>query len=72
MVFVFLFRYLSDLLAERHKLGPFMPVLPHTYQLLNQGESFEIAIFFPKDNAEKYLPPFLMSLKQQLKANINC
>ncbi|XP_010244820.1 PREDICTED: KH domain-containing protein At5g56140 [Nelumbo nucifera] len=29
-------KYLSDLLAERHKLSPFMPVLPHSYRLLNQ------------------------------------
>ncbi|XP_022716612.1 KH domain-containing protein At5g56140-like [Durio zibethinus] len=29
-------KYLADLLAERHKLSPFMPVLPHTYRLLNQ------------------------------------
>ncbi|XP_057486028.1 KH domain-containing protein At5g56140 isoform X3 [Actinidia eriantha] len=29
-------RYLSELLAERHKLSPFMPVLPHSYRLLNQ------------------------------------
>lgn len=29
-------KYLSELLAERHKLGPFMPVLPHSYRLLNQ------------------------------------
>lgn len=31
-------RYLSELLAERHKLNPFMPVLPNTYRLLNQGQ----------------------------------
>ncbi|XP_020681002.1 KH domain-containing protein At5g56140-like isoform X2 [Dendrobium catenatum] len=29
-------KYLSELLAERNKLGPFMPVLPHCYRLLNQ------------------------------------
>ncbi|GMI63832.1 hypothetical protein like AT5G56140 [Hibiscus trionum] len=29
-------KYLSELLAERHKLSPFIPVLPHTYRLLNQ------------------------------------
>ncbi|KAJ4725429.1 KH domain-containing protein [Melia azedarach] len=29
-------KYLSELLAERHKLNPFMPVLPNTYRLLNQ------------------------------------
>lgn len=28
-------KYLTELLAERHKLGPFMPVLPHSYRLLN-------------------------------------
>uniref|UniRef100_A0A2P2LYA7 Uncharacterized protein n=1 Tax=Rhizophora mucronata TaxID=61149 RepID=A0A2P2LYA7_RHIMU len=31
-------KYFSVLLAERHKLSPFMHVLPHTYRLLNQGE----------------------------------
>ncbi|WCJ32513.1 RNA-binding KH domain-containing protein [Euphorbia peplus] len=29
-------KYLSELLAERHKLGPFLPVLPHIYRLLSQ------------------------------------
>ncbi|XVF03539.1 hypothetical protein REPUB_Repub05bG0002800 [Reevesia pubescens] len=29
-------KYLSELLAERHKLSPFLPVLPHTYRLMNQ------------------------------------
>ncbi|XP_062169226.1 KH domain-containing protein At5g56140 isoform X1 [Alnus glutinosa] len=29
-------KYLSELLAERHKLTPFMPVLPHACRLLNQ------------------------------------
>lgn len=29
-------KYLSELLAERHKLSPFLPVLPNTYRLLNQ------------------------------------
>ncbi|KAJ0102183.1 hypothetical protein Patl1_03695 [Pistacia atlantica] len=29
-------RYLNELLAERHKLNPFLPVLPHTYRLLSQ------------------------------------
>ncbi|ESR65987.1 hypothetical protein CICLE_v10009077mg [Citrus x clementina] len=29
-------KYLSELLAERHKLNPFLPVLPNTYRLLNQ------------------------------------
>ncbi|XP_043701629.1 KH domain-containing protein At5g56140-like isoform X2 [Telopea speciosissima] len=29
-------KYLSELLAERHKLSPFMQVLPHGYRLLNQ------------------------------------
>ncbi|XP_059662324.1 KH domain-containing protein At5g56140-like [Cornus florida] len=29
-------KYLSELVAERHKLSPFMPVLPHCYRLLNQ------------------------------------
>ncbi|KAG6755677.1 hypothetical protein POTOM_041510 [Populus tomentosa] len=30
-------KYLSELLAERHKISPFMPVLPNIYRLLNQG-----------------------------------
>ncbi|XP_031480934.1 KH domain-containing protein At5g56140 isoform X2 [Nymphaea colorata] len=29
-------KYLSDLLAEREKLGPFVQVLPHSYRVLNQ------------------------------------
>ncbi|KAF5479127.1 hypothetical protein F2P56_005627 [Juglans regia] len=29
-------KYLSELLGERHKLTPFMPVLPHSYRLLSQ------------------------------------
>ncbi|WOK95425.1 KH domain-containing protein [Canna indica] len=29
-------KYLSELLAERHKLSPFMAVLPHSYRLMNQ------------------------------------
>ncbi|TYI31696.1 hypothetical protein ES332_A04G002800v1 [Gossypium tomentosum] len=29
-------KYLSELLAERQKIIPFMPVLPNTYRLLNQ------------------------------------
>ncbi|KAJ8491243.1 hypothetical protein OPV22_012964 [Ensete ventricosum] len=29
-------KYLSELLAERQKLSPFVPVLPHCYRLLNQ------------------------------------
>ncbi|KAH9652600.1 KH domain-containing protein [Citrus sinensis] len=29
-------KYLSELLAERHKLNPFLPVLPNAYRLLNQ------------------------------------
>lgn len=31
-------RYLAELLAERHKLSPFIPVLPNSVRLLNQGE----------------------------------
>jgi hypothetical protein len=34
----FFSRYLAELLAERHKLNPFVPVLPHSIRLLNQGE----------------------------------
>ncbi|RZS26389.1 hypothetical protein BHM03_00059722 [Ensete ventricosum] len=34
-----LLTYLSELLAERQKLSPFVPVLPHCYRLLNQGSS---------------------------------
>ncbi|GFY99242.1 RNA-binding KH domain-containing protein [Actinidia rufa] len=37
-VFVEQEKYLSELLAERNKLSPFVPVLPHSYRLLNQGE----------------------------------
>jgi hypothetical protein len=33
-------QYLSELLAEHHKLGPFMQVLPICSRLLNQGEIF--------------------------------
>lgn len=29
-------KYLSELLAEHHKISPFVPVLPHCYRLLNQ------------------------------------
>uniref|UniRef100_A0A1D1ZBE0 KH domain-containing protein At5g56140 n=1 Tax=Anthurium amnicola TaxID=1678845 RepID=A0A1D1ZBE0_9ARAE len=29
-------KYLSELLTERHKLSPFVAVLPHCYRLLNQ------------------------------------
>ncbi|KAM1055451.1 hypothetical protein FF1_028993 [Malus domestica] len=29
-------KYLSELLGERHKLSPFLPVLPHCNRLLNQ------------------------------------
>ncbi|KAF3782704.1 KH domain-containing protein [Nymphaea thermarum] len=29
-------KYLSDLLAEREKLGPFVQILPHSYRVLNQ------------------------------------
>ncbi|PSS14307.1 KH domain-containing protein [Actinidia chinensis var. chinensis] len=35
-VFVEQEKYLSELLAERNKLSPFVPVLPHSYRLLNQ------------------------------------
>jgi hypothetical protein len=31
-------RYLAELLVERHKLSPFIPVIPHGIRLLNQGE----------------------------------
>jgi hypothetical protein len=34
----FFSRYLAELLAERHKLGPFIPVIPHSVRLLNQGQ----------------------------------
>lgn len=33
----FFSRYLTELLGERQKIGPFMAVLPHCYRLLNQG-----------------------------------
>ncbi|XP_073014421.1 KH domain-containing protein At5g56140-like isoform X1 [Typha latifolia] len=29
-------KYLTELINERNKLGPFVPVLPHSYRLLNQ------------------------------------
>ncbi|MED6109427.1 hypothetical protein PIB30_033506 [Stylosanthes scabra] len=29
-------KYLTELLGERHKISPFMAVLPHSYRLLNQ------------------------------------
>ncbi|KAK9269489.1 hypothetical protein L1049_001264 [Liquidambar formosana] len=35
-------KYLSELLAERQKLSPFMPVLPHSYRLLNQAEILRV------------------------------
>ncbi|XP_020599424.1 KH domain-containing protein At5g56140-like isoform X1 [Phalaenopsis equestris] len=35
-------KYLSELLAERNKLVPFMPVLPHCYRLLNQAEILRV------------------------------
>lgn len=35
-------RYLSDLLSERNKLSPFVPVLQQCYRLLNQGEFSEL------------------------------
>ncbi|KAK3024313.1 hypothetical protein RJ639_042995 [Escallonia herrerae] len=37
-------KYLSELLAERHKLSPFMPVLPHCFRLLNQGEFDDLIV----------------------------
>ncbi|GAY37716.1 hypothetical protein CUMW_031190 [Citrus unshiu] len=33
-------KYLSELLAERHKLNPFLPVLPNAYRLLNQAQNW--------------------------------
>ncbi|XP_068644044.1 KH domain-containing protein At5g56140-like isoform X4 [Aristolochia californica] len=38
-------KYLSELLAERHKLSPFMPVLPYCYRLLNQAEILRVTTF---------------------------
>ncbi|MFS7898334.1 hypothetical protein Hanom_Chr00s020924g01760171 [Helianthus anomalus] len=35
---IFLSLYLSELLSERNKLSPFVPVLPSCYRLLNQGD----------------------------------
>ncbi|OVA12321.1 K Homology domain [Macleaya cordata] len=35
-------KYLSELLAERHKLSPFIPVLPQSYRLLNQAEILRV------------------------------
>ncbi|KAF1894325.1 hypothetical protein Lal_00027171 [Lupinus albus] len=36
-------KYLTELLGERHKLSPFMAVLPNCYRLLNQVNSGAIA-----------------------------
>jgi hypothetical protein len=36
-VFCFCSQYLSELLAEHQKLGPFLQVLPICSRLLNQG-----------------------------------
>lgn len=41
-------KYLSELLAERHKLNPFLPVLPNTYRLLNQDFWFNAVIISTK------------------------
>ncbi|CAL8998722.1 unnamed protein product [Prunus brigantina] len=35
-------KYLSELLAERHKLGPFLPLLPHCCRLINQAEILRV------------------------------
>ena len=44
-------RYLSELLAERQKLGPFMPVLPQCYRLLTQGKyQFHLLVASRSDN----------------------
>jgi len=37
LVYVYSSQYLTELLAERQKLGPFMQVLPLCTRLLNQG-----------------------------------
>lgn len=37
-------KYLSELLSERNKLGPFVPVLPLCYRLLNQGKLVKLAL----------------------------
>lgn len=39
-------QYLSELLAEHQKLGPFMQVLPICCRLLNQGLFDEISLDF--------------------------
>ncbi|KAK8691108.1 hypothetical protein V6N13_074628 [Hibiscus sabdariffa] len=53
-------KYLSELLAERHKLSPFVPVIPHTYRLLNQGE-FDISttpyLERPSERSLSFLAP---------------
>ncbi|XP_047977026.1 KH domain-containing protein At5g56140 isoform X1 [Salvia hispanica] len=35
-------KYLTDLLAERNKLNPFMAVLPNCYRMLNQAEILRV------------------------------
>lgn len=44
VVCVIVDRYLSELLSERNKLGPFVPVLPLCYRLLNQGKLVKLAL----------------------------
>lgn len=43
-VFLFCSQYLSELLAEHQKLGPFMQVLPICSRLLNQGLLLPLSI----------------------------
>ena len=41
-------KYLSELLGERQKLSPFVPVLPHLYRLLNHDVRFNTALLNTK------------------------
>lgn len=46
MFFCFGSQYLSELLAEHQKLGPFLQVLPICSRLLNQGLFMFVDLFF--------------------------
>ncbi|XP_065625828.1 KH domain-containing protein At5g56140 [Quercus suber] len=57
-------KYLTELLAERHKLSPFMPVLPNCYRLINQGKFCIYKLL--------YIPSFQLSVDSQKYQNIDC
>ncbi|XP_072969319.1 KH domain-containing protein At5g56140-like isoform X2 [Typha angustifolia] len=56
-------KYLSELLVERQKLNPFVPVLPHSYRLLNQG-------IFQPSSSHNWLEPEGNSLGFIMKKTI--